>query len=84
MKNKTTENKNIYTEYNALFEVLQKKSKKLIMQNALVTEHDIEKTWDTIKQVNGKTKYISNSIPKRMTIDSINTFYQNKIAICFQ
>ena len=41
----------------------------------------LRKTWDTIKQLNGKTKYISNSIPKRMTIDSINTFYQNKIAI---
>lgn len=43
LKNKTTENKNIYTEYNALFKVLQKKSKKLTMQNALVNEHDIKK-----------------------------------------
>ena len=40
----------------------------------------MKKTWDTIKQVIGKTKTIKNDIPKRMVIDGIETFDQNKVA----
>ena len=39
-----------------------------------------KKTWDTIKQVIGKTKTFKNYILKRMVIDGIETFDQNKIA----
>ena len=40
----------------------------------------MKKTWDTIKQIIGKTKTFKNDIPKRMVIDGIETFDQNKIA----
>ena len=40
----------------------------------------MKKTWDTIKEVIGKTKTFKNDIPKRMVIDGIETFDQNKIA----
>ena len=39
-----------------------------------------KKTWDTIKQVIGKTKTFKNDIQKRMVIDGIETFDHNKIA----
>ena len=37
----------------------------------------MKKTWDTKKQVIGKTKTIKNDILKRMVIDGIETFDQN-------
>ena len=40
----------------------------------------MKKTWDTIKQIIGKTKTFKNDIPKRMVIDGIETFDQNKFA----
>ena len=40
----------------------------------------MKKTWDTIKQIIGKTKTFKNGIPKRMVINGIETFDQNKIA----
>ena len=39
----------------------------------------MKKTWDTTKQVIGKTKTIKNDILKRMVIDGIETFDRNKI-----
>ena len=38
-----------------------------------------KKTWDTVKEVIGKTKTLKNDIPKRITLDGIETFDQNKI-----
>ena len=40
----------------------------------------MKKTWDTIKQIIGKTKTFKNHIPKRMVTDGIESFDQNKIA----
>ena len=40
----------------------------------------MKKTWDTIKQIIGKTKIFKNDILKRMVIDGIETFDQSKIA----
>ena len=39
----------------------------------------MKKTWDTIKEVTGKTKTFKNGISKRMVIVGIETFDQNKI-----
>ena len=46
-------------------------------------KQNMKKTWDTIKQVIGKTETIKNDIPKRMVIDGIETSDQNKIANVF-
>ena len=43
----------------------------------------MKKTWDTIKQIIGKTKTFKNDIPKRMVTDGIESFDQNKIANWF-
>ena len=43
-------------------------------------EQNMKKMWDTIKQIIGKTKTFKNDIPKRMVIDGIETFDQNKFA----
>ena len=40
----------------------------------------MKKTWDTIKVVFCKTKTFKNNIPKRIVVDGIETFDQNKIA----
>ena len=40
----------------------------------------MKKSWDTIKQIIGKTKTFKNDIPKRMVTDGIESFDQNKIA----
>ena len=40
----------------------------------------MKKTWDTIKLVFCKTKTFKNNIPKRIVVDGIETFDQNKIA----
>ena len=37
----------------------------------------MKKTWDTIKQIIGKTKIFKNDILKRMVIDGIETFDQS-------
>ena len=46
-------------------------------------EQNMKKMWDTIKQIIGKTKTFKNDIPKRMVINGIETFDQNKIAYGF-
>ena len=43
-------------------------------------KQNMKKTWDTIKEVIGKTKAFKNDIPKRMVINGIETFGQNKTA----
>ena len=40
----------------------------------------MKKTWETIKEVIGKTKTFKNNILKRIVIDGIETFDQEKIA----
>ena len=47
-------------------------------------KQNMKKMWDTIKQIIGKTKTIKNDVPKRMFIDGIETFDQNKIANGFK
>ena len=46
-------------------------------------EQNMKKMWDTIKQIIGKTKTFKNDIPKRMVINGIETFDQNKTAYGF-
>ena len=44
---------------------------------------NMKRTWDTIKQIigkTGKTKTFKNDIRKRMIIDGLETFDQNKVA----
>ena len=81
LKSKTNENEKKYKSYKSLFEILKEKSKKIYYSRKLENcKQYVKKTWDTIKQIIGKTKTFKNDIPKRMVIDGIETFDQNKIA----
>ena len=80
LRSKTNENGKKYKTYKSLFEILNEKYKKNYYSRKLENcEQNMKKTWDTIKQVIGKTKTIKNDIPKRMVIDGIETFDQNEI-----
>ena len=68
-----------YKTYKNLFEMLKLKSKKIYYTN-LITKYksNAKKTWQVIKEVIGKTDLINSSLPKRITVDNIET-YDKKI-----
>ena len=81
LKNRTNENEKKYKNYKSLFEILKEKCKKIYYSRRLTScGKNMKKAWDTIKEVIGKTKSYKNEIPKRMMINGIETFDQNKIA----
>ena len=74
LKSKTNENEKKYKTYKSLFEILKEKSKKIYYSRKLENcKQNMKKTWDTIKQVIGKTKTFKNDIPKKMVIDGDST-----------
>ena len=80
LKSKTNENENKYKTYKSLFEIFKEKSRKFYYARELDScEQNMKKTWDTIKEVIGKTKTFKNGISKSMVIVGIETFDQNKI-----
>ena len=65
LKSKTNENEKKYKTYNSLFEILKENSKKFYYSRKLDScKQNMKKTWDTIKEVIGKTKTFKNDIPK--------------------
>ena len=81
LKSKTEENEKKYKAYKSLFKILKEKSKKIYYSRKLDScNQNLKKTWDTIKEVTGKTKTFKNNIPKRMVIEGIETFDEEKIA----
>ena len=45
--------------------------------------NDLNKSWDVIKEIIGRSKSIKGGFPKRMIIDGQEIFDQRKIANCF-
>ena len=81
LKSKTNENEKKYKAYKSLFETFKEKSKKFYYSRKLDScKQTMKKSWDKIKEIIGKTKTFKNDILKRMVIDGIETFDQNKIA----
>ena len=81
LKSKTEENEKKFKAYKSLFKILKEKSKKIYYSRKLDScNQNMKKTWDTIKEVTGKTKTFKNNIPKRMVIEGIETFDEEKIA----
>ena len=63
------------------FWIFSEKSKKLFYKNKLRDcENNVKKTWDTIKDVIGESKFIDNGSSKMMVLDGCAIFNQNKIA----
>ena len=81
LKFKTNENEKKCKAYKSLFKILKEKSKKFYYLRKLDScKQNMKKTWDTIKEVIGKIETFKNEILKRMVIDGIETFDQEKIA----
>ena len=81
LKNRSGQNEKRYKDCRSLFKILKEKSKKLFDKKKLMDcENNVKKTWDTIKEVIGKSKLIDNGLPKLMVIDGCEIFDQNKIA----
>ena len=65
----------------SIFKQIKNKSKKNYYQNLLIKyQNNIKKTWDIIKEVIGKTKLKSNILPRRLIINSIETYDKKIIA----
>ena len=80
-KSKTNENEKKLNTHKSLFKILKEKSKKFYYSIKLDScSENIKKTWDTMKEVIGKTKTFKNGILKRMVRVGIETFDPNKIA----
>ena len=80
LKSKTNENEEKYKTYNSLFEILKEKSKKFYYSRKLDScKQNMKKTWDTVKEVIGKSKTFKNDIPERTVIEGAETFGQEKL-----
>ena len=81
LKKRTSRNESIYKAYKSLFESLKKKSKKIYYTRRLENyQNDIKNSWDVIEEIIAGAKSTKGSIPRRMIIDSQETFDQRKIA----
>ena len=84
LKKRTSRNESIYKAYESLFESLKKKSKKIYYTRHLENyQNFIKNSWDVIEEIIAGAKSTKGSIPRRMIIDSQETFDQRKIANCF-
>ena len=70
MKNRTPKNKTRSKEYKNLFETIKRKPKKYYYSKQIVKYNDnMKKTWEIIKEINGKTKIINNNIPEKLIVN---------------
>ena len=61
LKNKLTQNEQIYKNYKHLFEKLRKKAKQTYYQSILKDcQNDMRRTWQIMKEITGKCKVNSN------------------------
>ena len=62
-----------------MFESIKQRSEKLYYSNLIIKyQNNIKKTWQVIKDVIGKTKSLSNHLPRRLIIDN-NEIYNKKL-----
>ena len=76
LKSKTNENEKKYKAYNSLFEI---RKKIYYSRNLDSCKQNMKKTWDTVKEVIGKSKTFKNDIPERTVIEGAETFGQEKL-----
>jgi hypothetical protein len=79
LKNKTPENYKLYKDYQTIFEKLRNKAKKNYYTNLIKKhQHNMKKSWQIMKEITGKLKPKSNSLPKTIKING-KLLYNNKI-----
>ena len=70
LKNKSTQNEQIYKNYKHLFEKLRKKAKQTYYQSILKDcQNDMTRTWQIMKEITGKCKVNCNRFPKSIIVN---------------
>ena len=81
LKNKTLNSELEYKTYKNLFEKLKRKAKTNYYQQKLQQNiNDPKKTWEIMKEITGKAKTASNSLPKMIKTESDYVFQEKTIA----
>ena len=71
MKKKSPKNEKEYKDYKQLFEKIKKDSKRKYFQEKLsFYKKDIKNTWNSLKDVIGKTKMNENRLPKKKALEN--------------
>ena len=84
LKNKSLETELRYKEYKYLFEKLRKKSKKSYYSNLLKKyANDSKRTWQVMKELSGKVKSKSISLPKSIKVNNTSIYEPKLIAAEF-
>ena len=78
LKRKTYTNEQIYKNYKNLFETLKFKSKNNYYSK-LISKNNLKNTWSVIKEVIGKTKIRSSTLPTRLVLNGIETYDKTAI-----
>ena len=81
LKNKSTQNEQIYKHYKHLFVKLQRKAKQTYYQSTLKDcQNDMAHTWQIMKEIMGKCKVNSNRFPKSINVNGKPIKKNNRIA----
>ena len=81
LKKRTSINKKTHDEYKNMFEKLKRKSKILYFSNKLKDAQGcVKRTWDIMKEITGKGKLKSKSLPEKITVDNTKIESKEKIA----
>ena len=81
LKNKSTQNEQIYTNYKHLFEKLCKKAKQTYYNSILEDcQSDMRRTWQIMKEITGKCKVNSIRFPKSINANGKSIKNNNRIA----
>ena len=81
LKNKSTQNEQIYKNYKHLFEKLRKKAKQTYYQSILKDcQNDMTPTWKIMKEITGKCKVNSNRFPKSINVNGKSIKNNSRIA----
>ena len=81
LKNKSTQNEQIYKNYKHLFEKVRKKAKQTYYQPILKDcQNDITRTWQIMKEITGKCKVNSNRFLKSINFSGKSIKKNSRIA----
>ena len=81
LKNKSTQNEQIYRNYKHLFERLRKKAMQTYYQSILKDcQNDMRPTWQIIKEITGKCRVNTHRFPKSIDVNGKSIKKNNRIA----
>ena len=81
LKNRNDSNLYIYKNYKNLFEKVKKQSKKQHYSKLLIkNQGDMKATWRIMKEIIGKSKVVSSTLPRRVIVNKEEIYDQNIIA----